>query len=51
MSKGHTMSKGDTMGKAVYNKPTLTVIGTISDITEQFKHPGTADAAQDYNFS
>ena len=45
------MSKGDTMSKAVYNKPTLTVIGTISDITKQFKHPGTTDASQDYNFS
>jgi len=45
------MSKGDTMSKAVYNTPTLTVIGTVSDITEQFKNPGTTDATQAYNFS
>jgi hypothetical protein len=31
------------MSKAVYNKPTLEVIGTLSNITEQFKHTGPWD--------
>lgn len=31
------------MSKAAYDKPTLEVIGTLSDITEQFKHTGPWD--------